>query len=351
YLQAEPRPLDSLRLALLSGDWIPLNLPPQLQALLPSLALVALGGATEASIWSNLHPIGAIDPAWRSIPYGLPLANQGFRVLDSQWRDAPTWVPGDLYITGVGLAQGYLGDQALSNARFFAHPLDGQRLYRTGDRGRYLPGGELEFLGREDGQVKIRGHRVELGEIDAALLATPGVDSAVSLLNGELLAFVTAARVEPEPLPGAPLLSAVQRYADSQVGSFDAQQVRDYQADLNAAALSSMLEVMRKAKLFCGVLSEPDVATILQALQAQPRHHWLVRRWLAALCDAGLLQREQSGYRLLRSGPSPALAWGRVEQAVACGLCSQALLDYQLDHVRQLPQLLRGEANPFDLVF
>ncbi|MDR8373295.1 non-ribosomal peptide synthetase [Pseudomonas lactis] len=351
YLQAEPRPLDSLRLALLSGDWIPLNLAPQLQALLPGLALVALGGATEASIWSNLHPIGAIDPAWRSIPYGLPLANQGLRVLDSQWRDAPTWVPGDLYITGVGLAQGYLGDPALSNARFFAHPLDGQRLYRTGDRGRYLPGGELEFLGREDGQVKIRGHRVELGEIDAALLATPGVDSAVSLLNGELLAFVTAARVEPEPLPGAPLLSAVQRYADSQVGSFDAQQVRDYQANLNAAALSSMLEVMRKAQLFSGALAEPEAAAILRALQAQPRHYWLVRRWLAALCDAGLLQSEQSRYRLLHSGPAPALAWGRVEQAVASGLCSQALLDYQLDHVRQLPQLLRGEVNPFDLLF
>lgn len=351
YLQAEPRPLDSLRLALLSGDWIPLNLPPQLQALLPGLALVALGGATEASIWSNLHPIGAIEPAWRSIPYGLPLANQGLRVLDSQWRDAPTWVPGDLYITGVGLAQGYLGDPALSEARFFAHPLDGQRLYRTGDRGRYLPGGELEFLGRDDGQVKIRGHRVELGEIDAALLATPGVDSAVSLLSGELLAFVTAARVEPEPLPGTPLLTAVQRYADSQVGNFDAQQVRDYQADLNAAALSSMLDVMLKAQLFSGALAEPDAAAILSALQVQPRHHWLVQRWLLALCDAGLLQREQSRYRLLHGEPTPALAWGRVEQAVACGLCSQALLDYQLSHVAQLPQLLRGEVNPFDLLF
>ena len=351
YLQAEPRPLDSLRLALLSGDWIPLNLPPQLQALLPDLALVALGGATEASIWSNLHPIGAIDPAWRSIPYGLPLANQGFRVLDSQWRDAPTWVPGDLYITGVGLAQGYLGDPALSDARFFAHPLDGQRLYRTGDRGRYLPGGELEFLGREDGQVKIRGHRVELGEIDAALLATPGVDSAVSLLSGELLAFVTAARVEPEPLPDAPLLTAVQRYADSQVGRFDAQQVSDYQADLSAAALSSMLEVMLKAQLFSGALAEPDAPAILDALHVQPRHHWLVRRWLVALCEAGLLQREQSRYRLLHSAPNPALAWGRVEHAVASGLCSQTLLDYQLSHVWQLPQLLRGEVNPFDLLF
>ncbi|OIN46445.1 non-ribosomal peptide synthetase [Pseudomonas azotoformans] len=351
YLQAEPRPLDSLRLALLSGDWIPLNLPPQLHALLPGLKLVGLGGATEASIWSNLHPIGTIDPAWRSIPYGLPLANQGFRVLDGQWRDAPTWVPGELYITGVGLAQGYLGDQALSEARFFAHPLDGQRLYRTGDRGRYLPGGELEFLGREDGQVKVRGHRVELGEIDAALLATPGVDGAASLLNGELLAFVTPARAEPAPLPGAPLLNAVNRYAENQVGSFEAQQVHAYQADLNAAALSSMLDVMLKAGLFRAEQVEPDVEHILRALQAEPRHHWLVRRWLEALCAAGLLRLEHTRYRLPHTAPEPALAWGRVEQAVTSGLCSQALLDYQLDHVRQLPQLLRGEVNPFDLLF
>ncbi|OLF53749.1 non-ribosomal peptide synthetase, partial [Pseudomonas chlororaphis] len=357
YLQAEPRPLDSLRLALLSGDWIALGLPPQLQQLLPALKLVALGGATEASIWSNLHPIGTIDPAWRSIPYGLPLANQGFRVLDGQWRDAPTWVPGDLYITGVGLALGYLNDPALSQARFFDHPLDGQRLYRTGDRGRYLPGGELEFLGREDGQVKIRGHRIELGEIDAALLACPGVEHAISLAAGEpngersLLAFVTAERVEPEPLPDAPLLSAVNRYAQSQVGAFEAEQVQAYRDDLDSAALGAMLEVMLKAGLFRGERTAPDAAAILHALQVEPRHHWLLRRWLGALCDAGWLRQEHAAYRLLRTPADPALAWGRVEQAVASGLCSQALLDYQLTHVRQLPQLLKGEVNPFDLLF
>lgn len=357
YLQAEPRPLDSLRLALLSGDWIALNLPPQLEQLLPGLALVSLGGATEASIWSNFHPIDGIDPAWRSIPYGLPLANQGFRVLDRQWCDAPTWVPGDLYITGAGLALGYLGDRALSETRFFAHPLDGQRLYRTGDRGRYLPGGELEFLGREDGQVKIRGHRVELGEIDAALLACPGVDNAVSLVVDDsktersLLTFVTAARVEPQPLLSAPMLTAVQRYADGQVGPFEAEQVRDYRDDLGAAALGAMLGVMLDAGLFDGERAEPDTAAILQTLQVEPRHRWLLRRWLAALCEAGWLQREQSRYRLLTTPKQPALAWGQVERAVATGLCSQALLDYQLDHVRQLPQLLKGEINPFDLLF
>ncbi|WP_367597486.1 amino acid adenylation domain-containing protein [Pseudomonas fulva] len=356
YLQAEPRPLDSLRLALISGDWVPLNLAPQLAQLLPGLALVALGGATEASIWSNLHPIGAIDPAWRSIPYGLPLANQGFRVLDVHWRDAPTWVAGELYITGRGLAQGYLNDPALSEARFFAHPLDGQRLYRTGDRGRYLPGGELEFLGREDGQVKIRGHRVELGEIDAALLGLPGVENAISLVlddAGErsLLAFVTAALGEAEPLPDSRLLNTIGRYADNQVGQFDAQQVRAYQADLDSAALGSMLQVMTEAGLFRGELETPDTASILQALHVAPQHHWLLRRWLHALCQAGWLHAQGSVYRLANTPREPAQAWSRLEQAVASGLCSQALLDYQRSHVQQLPQLLKGEINPFDLLF
>ncbi|MQT44737.1 amino acid adenylation domain-containing protein, partial [Pseudomonas sp. FSL R10-0765] len=357
YLHAEPRPLDSLRLALLSGDWIPLNLAPQLEQLLPQLALVALGGATEASIWSNLHPIKHIDPQWRSIPYGFPLANQGFRVLDRQWRDVPTWVPGDLYITGVGLAQGYLNDPVLSDARFLAHPLDGQRLYRTGDRGRYLPGAELEFLGREDGQVKIRGHRIELGEIDAALLACEGVDNAVSLVMEDglhersLSAFVTPAPCEPEALPGAPLLSAVNRYAQSQVGDFDQEQVRAYQEDFAAAALSSMLEVMVKAGLFHDACPQPGEPAILQALEVAPQHHWLVRRWLGALCEAGWLAREPEGLRLLREPQAPALIWGRVEQAIGAGLCSQTLLDYQLEHVRLLPQLLKGQVNPFDLLF
>src|SRR5205085_2221228 len=131
-----------------------------------ALRVIGLGGATEASVWSNYHCIERVDPMWRSIPYGVPLTNQAFRVLDENLRDAPVWVAGDLHIAGLGLAAGYLGDAPLTAERFFDHPADGQRLYRTGDRARYLPGGEVEFLGREDSQIKLRGHRIELGEIE-----------------------------------------------------------------------------------------------------------------------------------------------------------------------------------------
>ncbi|GAA1959075.1 amino acid adenylation domain-containing protein [Amycolatopsis minnesotensis] len=202
YLDGEGgRALPSLRLGLLSGDWIPTTLPAETAARLPGMELVSLGGATEASIWSNFHRVDGVPEGWPSIPYGKPLANQGFRVLDESYQDCPVWTPGELFITGSGLADGYLGDEGTTAHRFLAHPADGQRMYRTGDLARYRPGGDVEFLGRTDAQVKVRGHRVELGEIEAALLAHPAVASAgVVLADGALFAAVAPARVEPAVL-------------------------------------------------------------------------------------------------------------------------------------------------------
>ncbi|MCS4300957.1 non-ribosomal peptide synthetase [Chryseobacterium sp. BIGb0232] len=171
--------LSHFRLALLSGDWIPLNLPDTLKQLVPSVQLISLGGATEASIWSNFHMYKGLQPDWNSIPYGRPLSNQGFRILDEQMRDCPEWKSGDLFITGSGLALEYFNDPDLTDERFFLHPSDGERMYKTGDLGRYMPGGEIEFLGRRDKQVKIRGHRIELGEIESALTTHPDVSNAV----------------------------------------------------------------------------------------------------------------------------------------------------------------------------
>jgi pyochelin synthetase len=189
---------ESLRLFLMSGDWIPVALPDRIRALSrPDIELVGMGGATEASIWSNFYPIRNVDPSWRSIPYGTPLANQHFEVLDTALRRRPDWVTGELYIGGTGLAMGYWRDEDKTRASFVHHPLTGQRLYRTGDLGRYLPDGNLEFLGREDFQVKIHGFRVELGEIEATLLAHGSVTGAVVTAVGaaqaskRLVAYVT----------------------------------------------------------------------------------------------------------------------------------------------------------------
>lgn len=190
----------SLRLALLSGDWIPVTLPGQARALVDGLEIISLGGATEASIWSILYPIGEIDPARKSIPYGRPMVNQQFQVLNAALEPCPVWAPGQLYIGGIGLAVGYWGDEEKTQASFLVHPHTGQRLYRTGDWGRYLPDGNIEFLGREDFQVKVGGHRIELGEIEAALAQHPAVRAGVVVAAGEpqgnrrLVAYVVADR-------------------------------------------------------------------------------------------------------------------------------------------------------------
>jgi len=179
---------ESLRLVMMSGDWIAVDLPERIRALSSRAGgpeVVSLGGATEASIWSVFFPIGGVDPAWKSIPYGRPLANQALHVLDHELMPRPDWVAGDLYIEGVGLARGYWRDPPRTQSAFIEHPRTGKRLYRTGDLARYRSDGELEFLGREDAQVKVNGYRVELGEIETHLQAHPLVRQAVCVAQGE----------------------------------------------------------------------------------------------------------------------------------------------------------------------
>ncbi|HSR23985.1 MAG TPA: condensation domain-containing protein, partial [Candidatus Eisenbacteria bacterium] len=142
---------------------------------------------------------------WRSVPYGRPLANQGFQVLDELGEACPELVPGELYISGLGLARGYWRDRERTEASFVTHPRTGERLYRTGDLGRYLRDGNIEFLGREDFQVKVNGYRIELGEIEAALEQHPQVRSAAVVAHGHpqgprhLVAYVVPAGDEPPP--------------------------------------------------------------------------------------------------------------------------------------------------------
>ncbi|MEQ0558070.1 amino acid adenylation domain-containing protein [Amycolatopsis sp. NEAU-NG30] len=183
YAESDPQAaarLGSLRLAMLSGDWIPVSLPDRLRALVPGARVMSLGGATEASIWSITYPVGEVDPAWPSIPYGRPLRDQGFHILGKDGLPCPVGEPGELYIAGAGVARGYIGDPAQTAERFAVHPVLGERLYRTGDLGRWRTDGTIQFLGRTDRQVKIRGHRIELGEIESALDRLPQVRQAVA---------------------------------------------------------------------------------------------------------------------------------------------------------------------------
>lgn len=187
HIQGRPdceQQIRSLRWAILSGDFIPLDLPTRLAALHPDLMLLSGGGATETTIWDICYPITRVDPSWKSIPYGRPMRHATYHILDEELRERPDWVVGEIHMGGVGVARGYFRDELRTRERFVHHPDTGERLYKSGDLGRFLPDGHVEILGRADFQVKIRGYRIELGEIEAALKAHPDVQDAIVLALG-----------------------------------------------------------------------------------------------------------------------------------------------------------------------
>jgi pyochelin synthetase len=239
-----------LRAVLLSGDFIPLDLPANLRERGCTGRITSLGGATEASIWSICHEIGEVDPAWVSIPYGRALPNQTVTVLDAQMRPVADHVRGRIHIGGAGLSLGYLGDPDRTAQRFVTHPATGQRLYDTGDLGRYLEDGSIAILGRDDGQVKIRGHRVELGEIESVLRRHPGLAQAVVVARTgaadtkRLLAYV-------QPEPGA------QDVDGEALRDFAARHLPDYMVPASIMVLER-LPVSANGKIDYQAL--PDIA-------------------------------------------------------------------------------------------
>jgi amino acid adenylation domain-containing protein len=206
----------SLRRVMASGEALPAELAARFHELLggtPETAeLHNLYGPTEASVDVTAHRT-LPGPARRTVPIGRPIANLGIWLLDAELQPVPLGVPGELCIGGIGgtgLARGYLRRPGLTAERFVPHPLGrpGERLYRTGDLARFAVDGEIEFLGRTDDQVKLRGFRIEPGEIETALAGHPAVREAVVVAREErsgevrLAAYVVPAGPGPRPEVG-----------------------------------------------------------------------------------------------------------------------------------------------------
>ncbi len=172
--------ISSLRLFLLSGDWLPTSLPNRIKKYCSQVQVVSLGGATEGSIWSIWHKIDKVSPEWNSIPYGIAMPNQKMYVINYAYQHCPIGVIGEIYIGGIGVALNYWQDRLKTEASFINHSQLG-KIYRTGDLGKWNINGYIEFMGRQDKQVKIRGYRVELGEVEKKLKEYPKITQVVVL--------------------------------------------------------------------------------------------------------------------------------------------------------------------------
>ncbi|ORW09558.1 non-ribosomal peptide synthetase [Mycobacterium kyorinense] len=183
---------DSLRAVTLGGDWVGADLARRLARQVPGCRFAGLGGATETSIHHTICEVVGEPPAqWATVPFGIPLRNVRCRVVAPSGRDCPDWVAGELWVGGANVAAGYRNDPQRTAERFVER--EGVRWYKTGDMARYWPDGTIEFLGRADNQVQIRGYRVELGEVESALRTVPGVRHAVAAVVGDAAPTLVAA--------------------------------------------------------------------------------------------------------------------------------------------------------------
>jgi aspartate racemase len=202
---------------LCGGEPLPADL---VQALLPRCAqLWNMYGPTETTIWSTIHRVTSADG---SVPIGRPIGNTQVFILDEHRQLVPAGIPGELYIGGLGLAQGYFARPELTAERFVESPFDPQaRIYRTGDQARWLSDGTLECLGRVDNQVKIRGFRIELGEVESALALHPAVGQCVVVAREDTHGDkILAAYLELQPGQPAPVVSDLRAHLSDELPAY-----------------------------------------------------------------------------------------------------------------------------------
>ena len=341
-----------IRLVFLSGDWIPVDMPNDIKRNCTSVEVICMGGATEASIWSNYHEAVNGDEQLVSIPYGRPLSNQRFYVVDEQGEICPYLVTGQLHIGGTGVAKGYLNDEKLTDSKFVDEFGRNEKMYATGDMGRMLESGELQFLGRMDDQVKVRGYRIELGEIENALSDTDGIERAVvrickekSDLPIQAVAEISKVTESISEAREKEILASLKQIEKAQEQRLVEIKGADYFAEKNAqdnAALLAMIWALQT--LSVRTAKEIDESRIIK-----PEYKWVLKHWLTEIERAGMTEKFLSGTPVTREEAESAWDDARAKWKNSYG--SDAILDYYYESAHQLIEVCKGEVDPIGILY
>jgi amino acid adenylation domain-containing protein len=212
--------LKPLRHLIAGGDVLSVSHVQKALAMLPDCQLINGYGPTENTTFTCCYPIERIDPLATSVPIGRPISNTQVYVLDPHLQPVPVGIPGELYLGGDGLANGYLHRPDLNCEKFIPNPFaENEKIYRSGDLARYLPDGNLEFLGRIDNQVKIRGFRIEIGEIETVLAQHPSVQEVVVTVRAERGDKRLVAYLVPQP-PAQPTEREIRTFLESRLPDY-----------------------------------------------------------------------------------------------------------------------------------
>lgn len=354
--------LSSIRLVLLSGDWIPLNLPNNFLEYSKDAQVVSLGGATEASIWSIYHNYNGRVEGFNSIPYGKPLANQKFRILDKKLNDCPIGVKGEIYILGKGLATGYYNDIEKTNAQFIKDKSTGEMMYKTGDLGKYHSNGEIEFLGRADHQIKLNGHRIELGEIEHAIDENPKVENSAVVYyesNDEkslLCYYETKVNSKEER---SSILEKSERLYENLNANAELTMNHLTKKVLDDAVLvkdNAIMQSMIFAIKNCINSDEFTMQQLLECGSIDNQYKWLVEYWVKLLVNNNYITKSNDSYKINAKYSNVSMEdinslWADLKSNWLSEMGADIFYDYLYKSSTRLNKLLCKQEDPIKLLY
>lgn len=354
-----------MKVVLLSGDWIPLELPASIKKWFEFTKVISLGGATEASIWSNCYEVDKVKEGWKSIPYGRPLNNQKYFILNDLMVDTPILVPGHLYIGGEGVAKGYLNDEEKTDAKFIKHPKTGERIYETGDLGRYLPDGNIEFLGREDYQIKINGYRMEIGEIESVIkdfnevkesivVATKDdngsntLTSFIKFEDGKSGRFFKDVSIGKEEYEG--LFNKISKSLENKEIVVESKKIKEFYEYIDEICFKAIFKTLRDMGIFKEAGESYSIDEIESKLSLTDRYKTLVLNWLNLLVEKEVLVKDYDKYILENPCDEIDNTYNKLGQENELKEKIEELKENIFRDIDVYKKLLRGEINPLEIL-